>query len=174
MTGCDLCLFKDIEDYEMDYVKKRRTVPEIIKLLQQEHVNCTRTTFYNHIRNHLKQEIGLVYSKNAEVLAAEIVDKQGELIENIDLMRSKMEAIEHAINSESDPSQIKAYTGLAAELRKSIELLIKLQGEFKSSNHLHINTLNVEYNNVVGQVLQDACPECKVKFAKTLEPLLTK
>ncbi len=171
-SGCSLCLFEDIEDYEQDYVHKRSTVDEIVTNLKQEGVDVSKTKFYNHVQHHLKTEAALVYSKNAEILAAEFVDKQKELIDNMEKMRDKMEAIEHVINSEADPSMIKAYVSLAGELRKTVEILAKLQGEFTSSQHVHVNTLNVEYNNVVAQILQDACPQCKVKFAKTLEPLL--
>lgn len=171
-AGCSLCLFEEIEDYEQDYIHKRSTVAEIVESLKVDGVDVSRTKFYNHIQHHLKTEAALIYSKNAEVLSAEFVDKQKELIDNMEKMRDKMEAIEHVINSESDPSMIKAYVSLASELRKTIEVIAKLQGEFSSSQHVHVNTMNVEYNNVVAQILQDACPQCKVKFAKTLEPIL--
>ena len=90
----------------------------------------------------------------------------------MDKMRDKMMAIEDSISSESDPSMIKAYVSLAGELRKTIEIIAKLQGEFSTSQHVHVNTLSVEYNTVVEQIMQDACSQCKIKFTKTLAPLL--
>jgi len=171
-SGCALCLYEGIEDYENDYINKRATVDEIVDSLKEDNVEVSKTKFYNHIQHHLKTEAGLIYSANADILAAQVVDKVKELIENVEKMRDKMEAIEHSINAESDPSMIKAYVSLAGELRKTVEILAKLQGEFSTSQHVHVNNLNVEYNNVIAQVMQDACPQCKVKFAKTLEPLI--
>ena len=171
-TGCSLCLYEEIEDYEQDYINKRQTVEEIVEALKSEGVDVSRTKFYNHVQHHLKTEAALVYSKNAEVLANEFIDKQKELINNMDKMRDKMMAIEDSISSESDPSMIKAYVSLAGELRKTIEIIAKLQGEFSTSQHVHVNTLSVEYNTVVEQIMQDACSQCKIKFTKTLAPLL--
>jgi len=171
-SGCALCLYENIEEYEDDYIHKRQTVGEIVDTLKEAGVDVSKTKFYNHIQHHLKTEAALIYSKNAELLASEVVDKVEELIQNIDNMRDKMEAIEHSINSEADPSMIKAYVSLAGELRKTVEILAKLQGEFNTSQHVHVNNLNIEYNTVVEQILQDACPQCKIKFTKTLAPLL--
>ena len=75
-TGCSLCLYEEIEDYEQDYINKRQTVEEIVEALKSEGVDVSRTKFYNHVQHHLKTEAALVYSKNAEVLANEFIDKQ--------------------------------------------------------------------------------------------------
>jgi len=171
-TGCSLCLYDEIEDYENDYINKKQTVEEIVATLKVLNVDVSRTKFYNHIQHHLKTEAAVIYSKNAELLASQVVDKMKELIENIEKMRDKMQAIEDSISSESDPSMIKAYVSLAGELRKTVEIIAKLQGDFSTSQHVHVQNLNVEYNTVVEQILQDACPQCKVKFTKTLAPLL--
>src|SRR3990172_3832263 len=172
--GCELCLFEHIEEYEQDYVNRRRTVNEIIAALRDDNVEATKYLFYNHMRTHVKPEVALVFSKNAELLAKEIVDDTGEFIEEIERMKGKIEAIENSINAEAHPSLIKAYTGMVSEFRRLVEGLVKLRGDFKTSSHIHVKNLNVEYNNVIGQVMQDACPSCKAKLAKTLEPLILK
>jgi len=173
--GCELCLYDDIEAYETDYLEKRRTVKELIASLKQENIECNTYKFYNHIRSHLKPEIAQLYSRNAPALANELIDKRGELIDNIDKVRQKIEALDMSITSEAHPSLIKAWTGLLAELRHSVEVLSSIEGIGKSSSqHVHIANLNVEYKNVVAQVLQDACVNCKKKFANTLAPLIFK
>ena len=172
--GCSLCLYENIEEYEQDYVNRRRTVNEIIQGLRDENVEVTKYGFYNHIRSHLKPEVALIFSQNAPLLAKEVVDNIGELIEEIERMKGKIEGLEASINAEAQPSMIKAYTGMVSEFRRLVEGLVKLRGDFKTSSHIHVKNLNVEYNNVIGQVMQDACPSCKAKLAKTLEPLILK
>ena len=172
--GCSLCLYENIEEYEQDYVNRRRTVNEIIQGLRDENVEVTKYGFYNHIRSHLKPEVALIFSQNAPLLAKEVVDNIGELIEEIERMKGKIEGLEASINAEAQPSMIKAYTGMVSEFRRMLETLAKIQGDFKGSAHIHVQNMHVEYSNVIAQVLQDACPNCRVKFAKTLEPLVTK
>ena len=173
-SGCELCLYDDIEAYEQDYVSKRKTVAEIVEDLNAHNLDVNRYKFYNHIKHHLKPEVALAFSGNADMLSKEIVDKVGELIEAIDRMKSKIVGLEHSINADAEPAMIKAYTGLEAEFRRLIEALAKLSGDVKQSQSIHINTLNVEYDKVVDQVMQDVCPMCKAKLAKTLQPLIVK
>jgi len=174
ISGCELCLYDDVEQYERDYIHKRKTVTEIVEDLNAQGVECNRYRFYNHIKHHLKPEIAIMFSGNADMLSKEIIDKVGELIEAIDRMKGKIQSLEHSINADADPSMIKAYTGLESEFRRLIETLAKISGDMKQSQTVNVANLNVEYNAVVDQVMQDACPVCKAKFAKTLEPLILK
>ena len=169
--GCSLCLYDKIEQYEQDYINKRSTVSEIVEELKAENIECNRYKFYNHMRNHLKLEVAVAFSKNADLLANELVDKVGEIITMFDQVKSNIEALDHSINADAQPAMIKAYTGLVSEGRRLVQALATIQGELKGSSHVHINTLHVEYNNMKEQVLQDICQNCKVKLAKTLEPL---
>ena len=173
--GCELCLFEGIEAYETDYLDKKRTVKELVASLKIENVDCTVYKFYNHIRSHLKPEVALLFSQNSELLATELIDKRGELIGALGLVGEKIEALNMSITSEAHPSLIKAWTGLITEARHTVEALQNIETIGKgSSQHVHINNLNVEYKNVVAQVLQDACQNCKKKFANTLAPLISK
>lgn len=172
--GCSLCLYKDIEKYENDYLNKRSTVAEIIDELKADKVDCNRYKFYNHIRNHLKPEVAMIFSKNADLLAKELVDEVGEMIMMFDQVKDKIEALDESINADSQPAMIKAYTGLVSEGRRLVEALAALEGKLQGSAHIHINTLNMEYDTMREQILQDACQNCKVKFAKTLAPLVFK
>jgi len=171
--GCALCLYEGMEDYENDYLDKKRTVKELVDSLKLDNVECTVYKFYNHIRNHLQPEVAILFSKNSELLATELVDKRGELIDALGRVGTKIEALDSSISSEAHPSLIKAWTGLLAEARHTIEALQSIETIGKgSSQHVHINNLNVEYKNVVAQVLQDACVNCKKKFVNTLAPLI--
>lgn len=172
--GCNLCLYDDIEKYEQDYIKKRSTVIEIVEELQAENVECNRYKFYNHMRNHLKPEVAMIFSQNADLLAKELVDEVGEIIMMFDQVKGKIEALDHTINADAEPAMIKAYTGLVSEGRRLVEALATLQGKLEGSSHIHVNTLNVQYNNMMDQVMQDVCQNCKVKLSKTLEPLVFK
>jgi len=82
--GCSLCLYDKIEQYEQDYIAKRSTVAEIVEELKAEDVECNRYKFYNHMRNHLKPEVAMIFSQNADLLASELVDKVGEIITMFD------------------------------------------------------------------------------------------
>ena len=172
--GCSLCLYDKIEQYEQDYINKRSTVSEIVEELQGEDVECNRYKFYNHMRNHLKPEVAMIFSQNADLLAKELVDEVGEIITMFDQVKGKIEALDHSINADAQPAMIKAYTGLVSEGRRLVEALATLQGKFEGSSHIHVNNLTVEYNQMKEQVLQDVCQNCKVKLAKTLEPLVFK
>lgn len=172
--ACDLCLYDQIEDYENDFIHKRRTVAEIVDALRDENIDTTKKRFYDHIRYHLKPEVALVYSKNAPELAKEIVDNVGELIDEIERMKNKIIALENSINSDAQPAMIKAYTGMISEFRRLIESLAKIQGELKGATTTYVQNMNVEYDNIKAVVMQDTCSQCKAKLAKVLEPLVTK
>ena len=172
--GCSLCLYEDIEKYEHDYINKRATVAEIVDELKAEKVDCNRYKFYNHIRNHLKPEVAMILSKNSDLLANELVDKVGEIIMMFDQVKVKIEELDKGISADSQPAMIKAYTGLVSEGRRLVEALASIQGELKGSTRIHINNLNVEYDAMREQVLQDVCQNCRVKLAKTLAPLIFK
>ena len=172
--GCSLCLYDHIEQYEQDYIAKRSTVAEIVEELKAEDVECNRYKFYNHMRNHLKPEVAMVFSQNADLLANELVDKVGEIITMFDQVKDNIEALDHSINADAQPAMIKAYTGLVSEGRRLVQALAAIQGELKGSSHVHINTLHVEYTQMKEKLLQDICQNCKVKLAKTLEPLVFK
>lgn len=173
--GCELCLYKNMEKYELDYIHKRQSVIDIIDQLSKElDMRITKYKFYNHMKMHLNPEVAQIFSTAAPKLADEVIDKTGELIDLVDTIKGKVEGFDHAINASTDPSTIRAYTGLVSELRHLIEALAKIQGEYKGSGVIHAKNVNIEYNNVIAQVLQDACHVCKAKFAKTLEPLILK
>ena len=172
--GCSLCLYEDIEKYEQDYITKRSTVAEIVDELKADNVECNRYKFYNHMRSHLKPEVAMIFSKNAELLSNEMVDKVGEIVIMLDQVKGKIEALDNSINADAQPAMIKAYTGLISEARRLVEELASLQEKFKGSAHIHINTLNVEYSDMKEQILQDVCQNCKVKLSKTLAPLAFK
>lgn len=173
-SGCELCLYDKMEEYEKDFSNKRATVAEIVESLKQDNIPCTIYKFYNHMRNHLSPEVAMIFSKHAQELTNVLVDKIAETVKNFERVNEKLEVFHSALTAESEPAQIKAYTGLLAEARKIVESLAKLQGEVQGSSHIHVNNLNLEYHSVVEQILQDVCQTCKVKLSKTLEPLIAK
>ena len=174
-SGCDLCLFEKMEQYEMDYLDKRSTVKEIIKALEEEeHIECNTYKFYNHIKHHLNPQVVLAYSKNADLLANEIIDKKAEMINQIDTIIGKLQAIEGSINADAEPAMIKAYTGMISEFRRLILDEAKLEGEVKGSQHVHVQNLSIEFNKFSERIMQDVCQNCKIKLTKTLAPILKK
>lgn len=172
--SCELCLYEEIATYERAYINKEKHVQDIIQELKFNGLDVTNYKWYKHIRAHVRPEVGIILAENAPVLANEAVDKIGECIEAIGKVKEQIEKVEVSLNSDADPSLIRAYTALHAEARHWLEILAKLQGEFKDVAAIKVNNLNIEYNNVVGTIMQEACPVCKAKFAEKLAPQILK
>src|SRR3972149_257410 len=170
--GCDLCLYEKIADFERAYVNKEMHVQDIISAIKSDGVQVNNWQWYKHIRSHVRPEVGVIVAETAGLLANDAMDKISECYEAVVGLKSQIDKITTSLDAESDPVMIKAYTALSAETRHWLELLAKLQGEFKDVAKIQINSLNVEYNNVVGTVLQEACPVCKAKFIEKLSPKL--
>lgn len=173
-SGCDLCLFDDIGQYEKMYIKKEMKVLDIIDELKRQEVDVTQYKFYRHMRDHVKGEVAVMMSENAPMLVNETMDKLGELIKMTETLINNIEGFQFSINADADPAKIRAYTGLMSEARHMIESIAKIQGEFKGSNAIKAKTVNIQYNNIAEHIMQDVCNVCKAKLAKTLEPLILK
>ncbi len=147
-------------------------VLDIIHELKEKDVDVNQYKWYNHMRNHLKPEVAQLMSANSPMLANEAIDRLGVLIQMTSTLSEKIEGFNNSINPDADPAQIRAYTGLISECRHMVESIAKMQGEFKGSGAIHAQTVNIQYNSVVEQIMQDVCQSCKVKLSKTLEPLI--
>ncbi len=168
--GCDLCLYENISDFETAYARQLMTIKEIVQALKDKGLTATKHKWYNHIKYHLNPEVSVVLSENAPNLAQEIVDKIGECAENIEILKDQGERLSLSLQNDPDPKTVKAWTGVITELRHWVELLAKLQGEFKEVNKITAKNINIQYNDTKEIILQEACPECKLKFADKLGP----
>ncbi len=152
----------DVRQLEQDYADHKIIASDIVKDL-----DISVSTWYTHIKYHLTPQICQALSTNADVLALQIIDKQCELIEMLDVLGAEITKVqtEGDHNILEDDKRMKALTGLLSEKRKIIEVMAKMQGEYKDSTTIRANNINIEYNNLMGMVMQDACPMCKQKFA---------
>lgn len=169
--GCELCLCENITTYEKAYADRSMTIKEIKKALEdEEQLHVTNYTWYNHIKTHLRPEVGVILAETAPVLAQEVVDKIGECVETIESLKSQADKISLSIENDPNPQVIRAWSGIVSEIRHWIELLARLQGEFKEVNKISAKNINIQYNETKEVILQEACPECKLKFAEKLAP----
>lgn len=157
----------EIRQLEKDYVEHRIIAADIAKDL-----DISTQTWYSHIKYHLTPQVIQALSVNAEVMANQVVDKIGSLIDILDILGKEIENAQDKTSIVENDKRMKALTGLIAEKRKTIEVMAKLQGEYKDSAVIKVSNINIEYNNIMGMVMQDACPMCKQKFAEKIPNII--
>jgi CO dehydrogenase/acetyl-CoA synthase gamma subunit (corrinoid Fe-S protein) len=166
VNNCELCIKEGIEEYETKYLDRELTASQCIERLQTK-----AYTWRNHINNHVKPQVALQLANRTE-LVDHVVDKVGETIRGLDDVKEVLSSMKQSILNSPDPQFLKTYLQALAELRHYVEALQKLQGDFQDTNKVNIQNMHVEYNNLVGHIMQDSCPKCKTKFAQTLKPVL--
>jgi len=163
---CEICRNPQATTLEKEYIEKRISTQDVIDSL-----GITKYAWYRHIKYHLKPGVAQAISDNSDVLANQIIDKTGELIEGLDRLKGKVEQIQVTITGDADPSKIKAYTALEAELRNTLLALAKIQGDFKDSAYIQVNNVTIELQKIGEIVMANACSKCKPVFAQKLEDL---
>jgi len=166
--GCKVCVNQEAQKYEEAYFTKTLSVDEIVKEL-----GISNYTFYKHIRDHIRPEAAMTISGGALVLAEQVIDKQGLIVEILEDLRSQSRKTLTVLDGELDINMIKAYTMLVAEQRRTIKLLAELQGEFNLQDVKSVtNNYNIEFTQVVDKIMQVACQTCRPKFAEELKPII--
>lgn len=169
LIRCDLCII-NFEPYLTMYLNKTKPVREIVNDLVKEHnIPCSLQKFYNHIRYHVGTQVQPMLSNEAPELVEYTINKFKELGDSIERLKNKIKTISDTINAEASPQLINAYVNLERELRASLETIARLSGDLKQSEHIHIKNMNIEYNAVFSQILQNTCNNCKLKLSKILE-----
>lgn len=171
---CELCVFDGIEKYEKEYLDGTKQKQVIIKELSNEGLDVNNYRWYSHIREHVQPIATQTAIELAPDLAQNIIDTVGEVAGVIDRLKKKAEQMADNMTEENDPTMIKAWVSLEVALGQAVERLARVTGDLKGVTNVKQQNIKVEFNNFAGQVLQDACPTCKAKFAETLTPLLNK
>ena len=166
---CTICRDPKTPKLEIAFSDHTITTKEICETLEVQ-----PNQWYKHINYHLMPQVYDTLATNREVLAAKIVDQVDKTIEALDRLEKNVKRAEKMLGTAPDPTMIKAYTTLEEQNRKTLEYLAKLQGEFKDQSIIKANNVTVEYNTVIGTVLEEACPNCKLKFAKSLPNIIKK
>lgn len=164
---CTICADPKTSELEVKFAEHKISTKEICDILE---IKSHR--WYQHINYHLKPQVFQALATNKEVLAAKIVDQVNEGIAQLDRLLQNVKRAEKMLGTAPDPTMIKAYTTLESEYRKTLEFLAKLSGDFKDKSIINANNVTVEYNTVIGTVLEEACAMCKLKFAKSLPNVL--
>ena len=165
-------VIEGIEELETKYLKKEISADDVIEALKGQEIPVTKEGWYEHIKYKVKPQIAVELHETHTELAQDVVDKFHECLKGMDRLKR---IIDRTIDIDDlDPQILNTYIKAEDSMRKYIETLAKLQGEYKGSGVIHAKNVNIEYNNVIAQVLQDACHVCKKKFAETLEPLILK
>ena len=163
---CEVCRTPNIEKVELDFIQKKMSTQEVITQL-----DCSKWKWYHHVKYHLKPGVAQAISKNADFLANQIVDKTGDLLESLERLQEKVNLIESQIDGNTEPTKIKVYTSMEAEIRNTVLALAKIQGDFKDSAYIQVNNITVQLNKISDIVMTNACPRCKPIFATKLEDL---
>lgn len=150
----------------MKYLDREMTSTQCI-----EELECKIYTWRNHINNHVKPQLAIQLANRSE-LVDHVADKIGEVIFGLDELKEIMAVMKKDLLVNPDVNMLKTYLGFLSELRHYTETLQKLQGDFKDTGKVNAQTINIQYNSLAGQILQDACPLCKKKFLVTLAPIL--
>ena len=165
---CVICRDPDTTELEKGYSARQITVRDIL----EKKTDWSSSQWYNHVKNHLKPEVITALATTAEVLSTQIIDKGHDTIAQLDRLNKVVVKAQNMLGGAPDPGALKAYATIESEIRKSIELLGKIQGDFKEAAIVKAKNVTIEYNNVIGTVIQEACPACKIKFAEKLPKIL--
>lgn len=166
---CELCIRDDdITKFELDYLNKDISAEQCIQQL-----GTKPYTWRNHIKNHVKPQVAIQLANRGELVDA-IVDKVGEVVKGLDDLKDVMANLKQQVLTSSDPNLLKLYLAGLAEVRHHTETLQKLQGDFKDTGKINVQNMHIEYNALVGHIMQDSCPQCKAKFAVSLKDVIKK
>jgi hypothetical protein len=166
-VNCELCISdRDLTDLETRYLQREITTAYVV-----EQLGCKLYTWRTHINNHVRPAVALQLSQRTEV-TDNIVDKIGEVVSGLDDLKEVITMLKKTILSNPDPIMLKTYLQALAELRHYTETLQKLQGEFKDTGKINVQNMHVEYNQLVGKIMQDSCPKCKGVFAESLKDII--
>ena len=166
--SCQVCLIKDIEEYELAYTRKEKTKEQIIHELKIDNYK-----WYKHMR-HVNAVVVSNVNEQYPDLAKDFIDKMGDLLQLLETEKEKAEEITKEIHGSSDPKLINAWVSVNSEIRKTIETIAKISGDLSTHTQITHNTLNVEYNDVIEHVLQNTCVKCKTKLAESLPNIIKK
>lgn len=172
--GCELCVFDGIKEYETAYLDGKMQKQMIIKELIGKGLDVNNYRWYNHIRSHVQPIVTQTAIEIAPALAQDMVDMVGDVAGIIDRLKGKAESMANDTKNSTDPNTIKAWVALEVALGQAVERMHRVSGDLKGVTNVKQQNITIEFNNFAGQVMQDACPTCKAKFAETLRPFLKK
>jgi DNA-binding transcriptional ArsR family regulator len=95
-----------------------------------------------HLHEHLAEYVRQALSKYGEQKGIKVLDKLGNIVERLEAFLDKAEDTEDGLG----------FRATAAELRKQLELIAKLQGELQQEGTTNI-TLNPEYLELRSAIL---------------------
>ena len=164
---CGLCAYSGISDLERDYFSKRKSLDEIKEELKINDLQSSNYSWYQHIKYHLKPEV--VKNLPAKVID-DVIDKISVITESLDRLHKVVNMTETAMMADAtDPKLIDSYLKAEAGIRANLLLLDKVQEGWQDAKSINIKSLHVEYNQMMGQVLENTCPMCKAKLANILK-----
>ena len=105
-------------------------------------------------------------------LARDYINTMDDLLQFLELEKTKALDITKEISPGSDPKMINAWIGVLGEIRKTVETISKISGELKTHSDITHTTVNIEYGKVVEHILQETCMKCKTKLSKSLPNII--
>jgi hypothetical protein len=167
-------LFDGIEEYETKYLDGKMQKQQVLAELRGKGVDVNNYRWYAHIRDHVQPAVSMTAMEIAPDLAQDMIDMVGDVGGIIDRLKKKAQQMGEDMEDVTDVNTIKAWVSLEVALGQALERAGRITGDLKGVTNVKQQNIKVEFNNFAGQVLQDACPTCKAKFAETLEPIIKK
>lgn len=162
-------MIEGIQEYNDGYTSGTMTKNFIIDKLDIDNY-----AWYNHVNKHVKPLLLANVNELSPELAEQYIDKLGSLLQLLEVEKKKALEITEVISASSDPRMINAWTGVNAEIRKTVETIAKLQGDLSTHSTVTHNNLTINLKEISEHIIQESCMKCKVKFAESLPDIIKK
>jgi hypothetical protein len=137
-----------------DNLEEELAKGNITKKMVAQELQMTVEEVHDHMMNHFS-ESGIMKHDGKPSKLKEAYNKRDILFNTMIALKERLDLY---INKDSfSPSETKQIVMMAAELRKAIMDMAKLEDELKTEQHITINM----YNNLKTLVLSALCPECR-------------
>lgn len=149
MSECPLCIHPERNEFE-----DRIGSGSLLRKQASVMLKCT----VNEINFHMENHLGAVQAQTVDqemIKLEDVFNERDILMTNVDNMLMRLDEFNRvATFNKPDTDQIVA---MAAEVRKTIESLAKLDGRLKEEQHITIQ----HYNELKQFIFAGMCPSCQ-------------
>lgn len=162
---CKCCVHPDVEDVDRAFMTREISGQEAAKRLG---VSPTYYSIHIHrdVQRVVKEEVAS--SPLVQDAVRSTIDKVGELATIFSALVNRAKLLMREPLDAKAEFRIKA---IASEARAYCEFLMKVDGELKDSPLIVINNMNMQFNQVIELVMEEATPTLKRKLSGLLKEM---
>lgn len=162
---CKCCVHPDVKDVDRLFMTREISGQEAAKRLG---VSPTYYSIHIHrdVQRVVKEEVAS--SPLVQDAVRSTIDKVGELAKIFELLVNRAQLLMQAPLNAKAEFRIKA---IASEARAYCEFLMRVDGELKDSPLIVINNMNMQFNQVIELVMEEATPTLKRKLTGMLKEM---